>query len=935
MRIIKKQSEKILSKYESYPTRITNIKNTDRSKIKETSNNPAGGNRSQAESSNNPISGDRAQTSSFQSVTLSDKIFNYEFYFNCDMRRILSYDISQIEYSIVSSIPKKREKFFSNIDKASNVNVIASAGGQRKDNRRKLANDRRTKTIKTGTISLSREVSNLDTSNFTSLTDEQLFGSAIKTKIVSKKKLLKRGNFSNELSQIVFQTVDGSRQRLGSPKSLYHNLINKNIDPAAAFKSINNTTSPDPRNVIDPKRSFIKTGIYSTDVDLNSLRGSYEQANGENSFNISKKNIGSFVAVPVKVPNRVRTLVKKIQIRESQLKGLKKFIILLTIKNPKTGLKQETFQIKVDHSLNVENYYIPDRIPAINTVVKSNGTKIMKLGCEEISGDDFLGIKGINLFYRNIVDDSSLLLNPYIKGDKILAQDLLYTKCGNSGKVMTVQDYSKLQTRSCPVLITDTLMGNFSHSSEKGKMFNHAHCTIFACTKRDGIIDVNVSNLTDNIIGISVYRKQIGSPEGFKVVGSDRQNVDINDIDFDTSKAITSNISHNTHRARECNVIDADIKSGKVYVYKARMYLDDGTVQMSRDSSIVKYQTVFSFGTVTIENLSTSGDSSESNDANRYTSFDIGHEFTSSSTDDIIEVISQAGYGYLFEDEESNIKHTISDMSLFGIERINLTTGNEEFLGYFPSGSFADGTIESTMPSIFMDYEYRVGLYLFSPEQVQSYLTTATSNNLNIATRTSQLGSPSTYTKMKETIRETSANRATTQTSKEKIASYTESKLQKYINPVAMGTGVISDFSDMMQSYPVEGYYTGTFKSVFSNKNAESNVSIVTIPKKGLTLSRSGYPVLRFTFSQSRNSLSNIDMVVIKCKKQGSMSICGACHISSSGITFVDYSNKEYVGHISYFANIILLDGTSLSDIPIVSGILHNREPVEKKIKRA
>jgi len=168
------------------------------------------------------------------------------------------------------------------------------------------------------------------------------------------------------------------------------------------------------------------------------------------------------------------------------------------------------------------------------------------------------------------------------------------------------------------------------------------------------------------------------------------------------------------------------------------------------------------------------------------------------------------------------------------------------------------------------------------------------------------------------------------------IESYTNSKLQKYINPVAMGTGVISDFSDMQQVYPLEGYYTGMFKRVFSNKKAESLLSIVTIPKKGLTLSRSGYPVLRFTLSESSNSTtSNIDMIVIKCKKQGSISICGACHISNSTMIFVDYSNKEYVGHISYLANIVLLDGTSLSDIPIVSGVLHNRVPAEKRIRRA
>ena len=915
----KKRKQKVLSKYESYPSKITNIRGTKSYKIKNAGNGVGG--------SHVP-----KNQSAFQPIAVEDKIYEYEFYFNCDMRRIIDFDISQIRFSIVTATSMKTSPFFSNISRKTPRNIIASTIGQRKDNRKKRSNDVKKKLIRRGAISLSREISNLDVKNAKSLTDSQLFGTAIKTKIVKIKNLERKGDFEKSLSQIIFQTVDHDKKQSGSPRDFYHKLINHNIDPSSAFKVIRNSTSPDPRRVIDPKRRFIKYGVQAIDRDINSMRGAFENIRYSSKFTISKGGLNNTVAVPIEVPNRVRTIVKKLKLRESQLKGISDFLVKLTIINPKTKLEQEVMYIKIDHKLNVENYYIPTKIPKIKTMVKSNGTKLVRAGCQTIRGKKFEGISGMCFFTRIIVDDSPLLLNPYRYVSKLPLRALNLEKDPFKKMGITVQDYYKVQTRACPILLTGNELSNFSHDSERGRMFNHTNCTIFTQMTSENSVKVSVYNMTENIVGISVYKKLINSSDKFKVVNSEFQNVDENDVDASTVNDTFSVISHNVSGKNRVSILDMAARPGKTYVYRAMMYLDDGTSQMSRDASMISASKPINVGKLSLDNIDIDRDASQGPEI----SFDIKFEQNISSTNDVIAAIKNSGLESLFEEDEASISSTLSDMCLFGVMRFNKTTGDEVFLGYFSSGSFTDGKDSVKPPSLTMNYEYRTGLYFFSPDDVKRYISAGTSDNLNIAKDTTALIAPSTFTKMRSTLSVTEINKSSSETSEEKIALFQESKLYKNINKAALTTGMISDTSSINQTYPIDGYYTGMYASVRARLRSPSEFKISSNRLNAITLSRNGSPVLRFSIlSTDKGAFRYIDMVVIKCRRQGDISICGVCNAGTSNeFIFADYLNRDYVGLISYTASIVLLDGTTLPDKDIGQTILGNRRPAEKRIKR-
>ena len=53
----------------------------------------------------------------------------------------------------------------------------------------------------------------------------------------------------------------------------------------------------------------------------------------------------------------------------------------------------------------------------------------------------------------------------------------------------------------------------------------------------------------------------------------------------------------------------------------------------------------------------------------------------------------------------------------------------------------------------------------------------------------------------------------------------------------------------------------------------------------------------------------------------------------TESITFVDYANKDYIGLITYYATIVKIDGTIISENTVSSTLLVDRSPSKKSIR--
>ena len=96
-----------------------------------------------------------------------------------------------------------------------------------------------------------------------------------------------------------------------------------------------------------------------------------------------------------------------------------------------------------------------------------------------------------------------------------------------------------------------------------------------------------------------------------------------------------------------------------------------------------------------------------------------------------------------------------------------------------------------------------------------------------------------------------------------------------------------------------------------------------------------GAPVLRFSLSSTGHcDITYIDYVIITCIRNGQETICGACHNDFSGeFIFIDYSSKDYIGDIQYFATPITIGGVIASKHSISSTTLFEMYPEKEKKK--
>ena len=162
---------------------------------------------------------------------------------------------------------------------------------------------------------------------------------------------------------------------------------------------------------------------------------------------------------------------------------------------------------------------------------------------------------------------------------------------------------------------------------------------------------------------------------------------------------------------------------------------------------------------------------------------------------------------------------------------------------------------------------------------------------------------------------------------------YENTKLIKNFSTYSLQTGIIGNVSSVSQDYDIGTYSTGDF-GIVGVDFTKMSYTIVSKSTTAVTRSSIGAPVLRFSIVPSENSaIHMIDFVVISCERNGQNSICGVCHNDSTGkFVFVDYTNKEYIGKISYKATIVLITGEKMYDKNICNTMLIEMYPKIKKV---
>ena len=128
---------------------------------------------------------------------------------------------------------------------------------------------------------------------------------------------------------------------------------------------------------------------------------------------------------------------------------------------------------------------------------------------------------------------------------------------------------------------------------------------------------------------------------------------------------------------------------------------------------------------------------------------EISYELQETSTDKILDVLRDADLDGIFKDQIELTKSSLSDIVLFGVERVNLTTSESEFLGYVAEGEFEDDGKGGAQISYGNNYEYRVTAYLTNSEEVSSSFNVSLAKNTSIIKNIKQVRIPHTISQIR------------------------------------------------------------------------------------------------------------------------------------------------------------------------------------------
>lgn len=874
---------------------------------------------------------------------IEEDIFHYTVFFDCDLRAAMDHEISTLDYRIYSRMPNTKYDFFHNYEK-NPLSLVKAIYSSQRLNTDRIRGEVKNATIKEGKVSiLDRVNSNLIRAR-KKMSDDVLFGRRYET-IVSNKATRDKeySQKSKLLSQIQFSTVDKSIiGDTGNTESSYYSLISKGVDPSIAFNPVVNM-----QKVMGEENSSVKkninTGIIGIDTSLNKLRSECEY---QSQFPDMLSKGKSHVACRASVSNRYQTIPLSFKMRSSEIPGQSKFIVQILLRDKKTKLIGQVLNINVDHKAAIGKCNIPEEIPNIS-VASSQVSTTISCQSHNVNSKSTSKVQELAISHRNINSFSNLIES---KTKTTITSNNEYTLAARG-----VSESSMQIIRVSPVLSDGRILGNFKSAVSIGKSFNPTTLSINALSAESGI-KVFISNITYDIIGVTILRRIVGEETGFKTINyipdssksrDQQENLNLFPDSFNRvsahllSRSDLTSLGSDVQTSGQLNVIDGEVTHGKTYEYKAKIRRLHGGDEIYPASAIEKFippsNTVAVLSNLIRSDISGIFNGPEGPYTGKSITCNIMGAISQTKTTKILQIILNAGLQDIFSDEIETFKASLSDKIIYSVTRYCFSTDEIVFLGYF-SDEFTDRGLW-----VNRDYRYKVEAYLFNPKEVSDNIVDGL-KNLNVIKDISSLILPSSISKLKKAAIASTINQTpqitladdvlATSRLKTMQETFSSSKLSKNYSKSSQLGGTIESTDKKSQEYDIEKYPTGDYAIVVVNGDPPS----LAMSLGGeFFLTDNGYPLLKIRQTGLSNQ-GHVDFLSITCLRQGKYSVVGPCDpsmASNSGeILFIDYINKDYIGKIAYYATPFMIDGTMGKKIKICEGMLGKRDNIaHKKVK--
>ena len=244
-----------------------------------------------------------------------DECFDYEFFFDADLRVALNTKNIKVKISIRKVPKEKSVAFFSDLTDVSAYGVVNSLYTKDTDNKTKLRVNDRTGLIKRSFIDLSEYVPNFKLRNSKKLSDRALFGVVKKTQVFRVSDVLRKGVDMNLPQRNLVTKKETSSKRLIQN---YQIAIKNGVDPSMLTSPIESMTKADPktRGTFTKKRERVISDVLqgARDTSMKIL----EKGN-KNPVSLTGMSLNDAVGLTVDVVDRVKIISKSLTIKKNSI----------------------------------------------------------------------------------------------------------------------------------------------------------------------------------------------------------------------------------------------------------------------------------------------------------------------------------------------------------------------------------------------------------------------------------------------------------------------------------------------------------------------------------------------------------------------------------------------------------------------------------------
>lgn len=822
-----------------------------------------------------------------------EKCFDYDFFFNADLRAALNTGNFKVRLSIRKKPKEKTIRFMSDLTDVSPLGLVTSLFTKDSENKVKLRVNDKTGLVKRRFVDLTEYIPNFKVKNAKKLSDRALFGIVKKTNVFSAEEIKSQGIDINLPQRNLAMKKEISSKRFIQN---YQIAIKNGVDPAVLTIPIDSMTKADPRT----RGTFIEKREKKTSTVIQGARDTALSILEKNSINpimISDMPKNSRIGLTVDQVDRVKIISKSITLKKKSL-GANKFYVKLDVISKK-GIIVQSMTMIIDHLQNLKDYYVPRDIVDIRAKMTDPSSQKRSVNLGVVIPDQT--ISGYSLFQRKLSPTMiyslsqfySIRTEPFRKKSSKRSTSRSQNEKPvrkRSNEIQRVKTRLAVPKGNCLYLTRvtttgrlGTQYGNFNQASVKGGPILTNRLSFMTKCNPQGIELSLLSSVPNHISGMCYVRR---------------------DISHGVTRARWTMIrragSFPEKGVKGFTLIDTFPKEGRTYEYKIKIYMQNGVSRYSINSRFEKFIKPTEALIPSLTNFTTVKDTERSSIS---VLFNIAYSMNLDDADILMKLLSQAGLSDMYDAELSEIKDSLSALVCFRVERFNIASGETIDLGVATAGSFTDSyKLGLNPPALNTNYVYRVYPQLVSPSDVVDSLTSYTDvqSSPSAIGSTSAIGNPTAISRMRSKLRSDQTS-VSSQSSRDE--SFLKNRLSTSMSGKSLRKGTLSSASESKN--PLDSYGTGDY---IDKKFSTGSVSVKVKPGK-VTYGGHGGPIVRWSSDDSSNY---VDYFAVIAKKQGSFQVVGnCCGYAKTSYTFIDYMSVGYVGMIDYFVVPITLDGST------------------------